>query len=849
MILGLISLILIVSIMVMVKADICECNSCGNCMDALNNASCTEVRLTADIINISGTCINNPSGFNNKVFDCQGHVIDGDSNGTDYGIYLNGKQNNTIKNCVITDFYSGIYLYQSSNNNTIINLTSNSNIPYGVYLSSSSNNQIINSNLINSLYDFYIDSTSDLGCNNRLENVTGTDNKPIVYYNETINIDGWNNNFTELVLCNADYSTINNVTLTHISKKNNGILLVRTDYSNLTNVFVNNSYHGIFLYSSSNNNQIINSTSNSNTHSGILLFLNSNNNKIINSTSNSNGHSGIFLYSNSNNNQIINSTSNSNSYYGIYLYLNVNNNQIINSSLIDNIMYDFYIYPTSNSDCNNKLENVIGTDNKPIVYYNETINIDGWDNNFTELFLCNADYSTINNVTLTHTNKKNNGILIFRTDYSNLTNVSINNSYYGIFLYLSFNNQIINLASNSNFYYGIFLVSSSNNQIINSTSNSNSQRGTYLYLNSNNNQIVNLTSNSNSLYGIYLHSVSNNTIHSSIIANNTQYGIYIYSSGSTPNIIYNNFFNNTKNFGFEGTIYANNWNTTKTERTNIINGPYIGGNFWANPSGTGFSETCTDADEDGICDNPYTLTTGNVDYLPLKYISPCVIIFSNIKPTNNSLFELPQVNFSCEIYNSGSRRASCAINIAGLEVNNSANENIVNYLENLSALDYNFSHKEIFNYSDVYSFSCIAKNKINQTFTSEPYKIRIFINYEKLFNIKMIYAIILFIILSIAFIFFYLSMHYKEQTPIATGFLFLGFIFLIADLIGGIITLKEIGALTEALSGFLSVVTYAVGIIFVLLFMIVLIFGIVRAIKLTKKKKIREWGLLLDDEE
>jgi len=32
----------------------------------------------------------------------------------------------------------------------------------------------------------------------------------------------------------------------------------------------------------------------------------------------------------------------------------------------------------------------------------------------------------------------------------------------------------------------------------------------------------------------------------------------------------------------------------------------------------GFSETCTDADSDGICDSSYTLASGNVDYLPLR---------------------------------------------------------------------------------------------------------------------------------------------------------------------------------------------------------------------------------------
>ena len=112
---------------------VCSCNSCSDCTNALNdNSVCNnEVKLTADIINQSGTCISNPSNFTNKIFDCQGHTIDGDDSGTDYGIYLYEKTGNTIKNCIITDFYYGIYLSSSSNYNTLTSNTANYN-NYGI---------------------------------------------------------------------------------------------------------------------------------------------------------------------------------------------------------------------------------------------------------------------------------------------------------------------------------------------------------------------------------------------------------------------------------------------------------------------------------------------------------------------------------------------------------------------------------------------------------------------------------------------------------------------------------------------------------------------------------------------
>ncbi|MCH7535890.1 MAG: hypothetical protein IH948_09155, partial [Bacteroidetes bacterium] len=43
------------------------------------------------------------------------------------------------------------------------------------------------------------------------------------------------------------------------------------------------------------------------------------------------------------------------------------------------------------------------------------------------------------------------------------------------------------------------------------------------------------------------------------------------------------------------------WNTTKQPGPNIVGGPFLGGNFWSNPFGTGFSDNCIDTDKDGIC--------------------------------------------------------------------------------------------------------------------------------------------------------------------------------------------------------------------------------------------------------
>jgi len=93
---------------------VCNCNSCSDCTNALNdNTLCySQVKLTADITNQSGTCINNPANFNNKIFDCQGHKIEGNGmndNWPDAGIYIDGKTRNTIKNCIITNLFINLF--------------------------------------------------------------------------------------------------------------------------------------------------------------------------------------------------------------------------------------------------------------------------------------------------------------------------------------------------------------------------------------------------------------------------------------------------------------------------------------------------------------------------------------------------------------------------------------------------------------------------------------------------------------------------------------------------------------------------------------------------------------------
>ncbi len=96
-----------------------------------------------------------------------------------------------------------------------------------------------------------------------------------------------------------------------------------------------------------------------------------------------------------------------------------------------------------------------------------------------------------------------------------------------------------------------------------------------------------------------------------------------------PCVITNNVFNNTVNLNAdEGTV--NILNTTKITGENIVGGQYMGGNYWATPSGDGFSQTHSDNNGDGFADEPYKLEGSDyVDYLPLVPSKVSIVNFSN----------------------------------------------------------------------------------------------------------------------------------------------------------------------------------------------------------------------------
>jgi parallel beta-helix repeat protein len=187
-------------------------------------------------------------------------------------------------------------------------------------------------------------------------------------------------------------------------------------------------------------------------------------------------------------------------------------------------------------------------------------------------------------------------------------------------------------------YYGIYLHEAKNSKVEQSSFTSNPFVGTVVYKNAVGNTISGNTFTDN-LYGVIFSDgaangvLSNNkitgnerglyvylsdgiTVVGNEIANNINNGIQLHTSGGGS--LYNNNLNNNLNIFFVGEPFrANAWSVDPTTGPNIMHGPSIGGNFWGNPSGTGFSQVTEDLDADGFADGTLTIAEENVDYHPL----------------------------------------------------------------------------------------------------------------------------------------------------------------------------------------------------------------------------------------
>ena len=316
------------------------------------------------------------------------------------------------------------------------------------------------------------------------------------------------------------------------------------------------NHYGVYLDGAVECNGIENNTITHNSEHGIFLkeckHITISNNTLENNYAN--GH-GMYLLE-STYNQILDNEIHVSKYDGINLN-NSDDNEITNNTVLSNWENGIVLF---NSTRNDILENTVNSNYKCGIVLNSASG-----NNIT------------NN---TATENKESGFSIKRESKDNIfvNNTALKNYQHGIEIHSSNNNTLASNNANSNTWYGISLCYLSDNTLTSNNVSSN-QRGIWL-CHSSDNTLADNNVNSNYDYGIFLEFSSKNTILNNTVTLNENGGIFL--SVSSNNNIHNNHFNNTNNAYDDGN---NVWNIAKAPGTNIVGGPYLGGNYWSDYKG------------------------------------------------------------------------------------------------------------------------------------------------------------------------------------------------------------------------------------------------------------------------
>ena len=382
---------------------------------AINLTSCqtldtaNQEYLLTQNVSSTETCFNITA--DNVTLDCQGYKINYSTDGTTgYGVFSNGYDNLTIKNCLINEGSSsgndnhGFKLENVDSsliyNNTISTFNADAD---GMYIADSDYNNFSNNNIlanddgnsisnsdhntfsynnISSTYGYYISSTST---NNSIIYNNVSTSADAIYLEDITNNDiSYNNINTSgsgeaIVFSNSpSNNATNNNIHTSTSSYAYGIILNSNDHNCVifnNNITTHGSYgHGIYVLSDENNisnNNILTTQLGS---MGILLDDSKNNNFTSNNINITGASSNGYILYNSDNNRIINDkiyTSNDYS-RGLYVYSGSSNLTMYNSTLNALGTADFEVLIeslASNGEWN--LTNVTKADGSDIsLYYN-----------------------------------------------------------------------------------------------------------------------------------------------------------------------------------------------------------------------------------------------------------------------------------------------------------------------------------------------------------------------------------------------------------------------------------------------------------------------------------------------
>jgi parallel beta-helix repeat protein len=228
--------------------------------------------------------------------------------------------------------------------------------------------------------------------------------------------------------------------------------------------------------------------------------------------------------------------------------------------------------------------------------------------------ICGFNLTSINNVTIRNVEIKNFafGIYLHSSSYDVVTGSNISDCDYGVRLYESSSNTILDSKITNNTASGIAIQDSSNNTLFE----------------------VSLESND---FGIGLDSSSNNTVYNTSITTSRFVGIWLDASANNT-FYHNNFMDNPVQVNIETPGYANFWD----------DGYPSGGNYWSDHAGADYysGPVQDQPGSDGIGDTPHILDENNADRYPImnreKYDWP--MLGRDPAMTGHSLSTAPDTN-------------------------------------------------------------------------------------------------------------------------------------------------------------------------------------------------------------
>ncbi|UZE93860.1 MAG: right-handed parallel beta-helix repeat-containing protein [Candidatus Pacearchaeota archaeon] len=547
----------------------------SQCMNLTNES---EIYTLNQPINITGgDCLVIKN--NSIVLDCQGHNIT--VNGADDKDWRavdneQGYDNITVKNCTFSQNFTGpteegegqyAIGFINSINSTIFNNTFEVS---GIFFGNSSNANIT-SNTLNysggsAPISLFSGSNSSVVENN---NITTTGLGILVEASSSINISS-----NTITSSGENQSVIGIGSSSNISVDLNTIIISGTNAT------------GIVLVMATTDTNI---TTNNITSSGI-------------------GAAGIGVVDNSDSNLLYNNTitTSNDTAFGIMLD-GVSSTNIINNTIT-----------TSHTSS----DGIHSEDSNSTIIFNNTVKTEG--NESDGVFIFNGLSNSITNNTFNTTGYAF-GVGGPTCDYYNHT--VTDNTEQGEKILYYFDNDSITIEDQT---FGELIVTCSNNITIDNVSVNHD--GIVLVITENstiNNS--NFTTAELGIHGVFfINSSHNNVTNCRVRTLADGETCVIAFQSSDYNLLYNNVLNvsaaSVSSSGFcwhPSSPMNNNWNTTETVGKNIIGGPNLGGNFWTNSLGTGFSDTCTDSDGDYFCDTALNLKggpgndTNNIDYLPL----------------------------------------------------------------------------------------------------------------------------------------------------------------------------------------------------------------------------------------